>query len=179
MNLLKEFIYRLRGDFTTEKLVKMGMKVGDNFKRLHGVILDPGHCWLIEIGDNVTIAPRVHVLCHDASTKNFLGYTKIGKVKIGNNVFIGAESIILLGVTVGDNVIIGAGSTVTHDIPENSVAVGSPARVISTLDEYLEKERSAMKKIPCYGAEYTLNGGITEDMKEKQKRELDPKGFVV
>ena len=70
MNILREFVYRLRGEFTTERLVSMGMKVGSNFKRLNGVILDPSHCWLIEIGDNVTMAPRVHVLCHDASTKN-------------------------------------------------------------------------------------------------------------
>ena len=72
MNWLKEFIYRIRGEYTTEKLLKRGMKVGKDFKRLSGVILDPAHCWLIEIGDNVTIAPRAHILCHDASTKMFL-----------------------------------------------------------------------------------------------------------
>ena len=77
--LLREFVYRLRGEYTTEKLVSMGMKVGKNFKRLNGVILDPSHCWLIEIGDNVTMAPRVHILCHDASTKTFLNYFKLYK----------------------------------------------------------------------------------------------------
>lgn len=51
------------------------MKVGANFNRLHGVILDPAHCWLIEIGNNVTMTPRVHILCHDASIKQFLNYT--------------------------------------------------------------------------------------------------------
>ena len=130
MGIIKEILYRFRGEYTTEKLISMGMTVGSNFKRLHGVILDPGHCWLITIGDNVTMAPRVHILCHDASTKQFLNYTKIGRVTIGDNVFIGAESVVLPGVTIGSNVIIGANSTVTHDIPENSVAVGSPARVI-------------------------------------------------
>lgn len=59
MNLIKELLYRLRGDFTTEKLISMGMKVGKNFNRLHGVILDPGHCWLIEIGDHVTAENRI------------------------------------------------------------------------------------------------------------------------
>ena len=99
MHILMDFLYRLRGEYTTEKLEKMGMKVGKNFKRLNGVILDPSHCWLIEIGDNVTLAPRVHILCHDASTKAFLNYTKIGRVNIGNNVFVGAESVILPFVT--------------------------------------------------------------------------------
>ena len=118
MNWLKEFVYRFRGEYTTEKLIKMGMKVGKNFGRLNGVILDPSHCWLIEIGDNVTLAPRVHILCHDASTKQFLGYTKIGRVTIGDNVFVGADTVVLPGVTIGNNVVIGANSTVTHDVPE-------------------------------------------------------------
>ena len=139
MNLIKEFIYRIRGEYTTEKLIRMGMKVGNHFERLNGVILDPSHCWLIEIGENVTLAPRVHILCHDASTKNFLGYTKIGRVTIGNNVFIGAETVIMPGVTIGNNVIIGANSTVTHDVSDGVVVAGSPAKVISTLDNYLTK----------------------------------------
>ena len=141
MNLLKEIVYRIRGEYTTEKLIKMGMKVGNNFKRLNGVILDPSHCWLIEIGNNVTMAPRVHILCHDASTKVHLNYTKIGKVKIGDNVFIGAESVIMPNVIIGDNVIIGANSTVTRDIPTNVVVTGTPARVICTLEEYLSKNK--------------------------------------
>lgn len=179
MNLIKELLYRLRGDYTTEKLISMGMKVGKNFNRLHGTILDPGHCWLIEIGDNVTIAPRVHILCHDASTKGFLNYTKIGRVTIGNNVFIGAGSVVLPGVTIGNNVVIGANSTVTHTIPDNSVAVGSPARVISTLDEYLEKERRRMETAPCYGEDYTLRKGVSMEKRMRQKQELDGKiGYI-
>ena len=135
MNYLKELVYRLRGEYTTEKLISMGMTVGKNFKRLNGVILDPGHCWLIEIGDNVTMAPRVHILCHDASTKDFLGYTKIGRVDIGNNVFIGAETVVLPGVTIGNNTVIGAGSVVTKDIPSGVVAAGNPCRVIRTITQ--------------------------------------------
>lgn len=179
MNLIKEILYRFRGEYTTEKLISMGMKMGKNFKRLHGVILDPGHCWLIDIGDNVTMAPRVHILCHDASTKQFLNYTKIGRVRIGNNVFIGAESVVLPGVTIGNNVVIGANSTVTHDIPDNSVAVGSPARVISTLDEYLKKERTRMEKAPCYGEEYTLRKDVSMEKRMQQKKELEGKiGYI-
>lgn len=179
MNILKELLYRLRGEYTTEKLISMGMKVGKNFGRLNGVILDPSHCWLIEIGDNVTMAPRVHILCHDASTKQFLGYTKIGRVTIGNNVFLGAESVVLPGVTIGDNVVIGANSTVTHDIPNNSVAVGSPARVICTLDEYLAKEKERMQTAPVYGEEYTLRKNVPMDLRIKQKLELGDMGGYV
>ena len=179
MSVIKELLYRIRGEYTTEKLISMGMKVGKNFVRLNGVILDPSHCWLIEIGDNVTMAPRVHILCHDASTKQFLGYTKIGRVTIGNNVFIGAESVVLPGVTIGDNVIIGANSTVTRDIPEGSVAVGSPARVICTLEEYLAKEKSRMETAPCYGEEYTLRQNVSMEKRLQQKEELTGKvGYI-
>ena len=162
MNFIKELLYRIRGEYTTEKLIKMGLKVGKNFNRLNGVILDPSHCWLISIGDNVTIAPRVHILAHDASTKMFLDYTKIGCVKIGNNVFIGAESVVLPGVKIGNNVIIGANSTVTHNIPDNSVAVGSPAKVICSLDEYLIKEKARMSESFVYEKDFTLGGNITD-----------------
>lgn len=179
MNYLKEFIYRLRGDYTTEKLIKMGMQVGKNFNRLHDVILDPSHCWLISIGDNVTIAPRVHILCHDASTKQFLNYTKIGKVTIGNNVFIGAESVVLPGVTIGNNVVIGANSTVTHDLPDGVVAAGNPARIIYTLDKYLEKESERMQRAPCYDESYTLRENVSIDKKMQQKNELNGKiGYI-
>lgn len=179
MNVIKEWIYRLRGEYTTEKLISMGMKVGKNFGRLNGVILDPSHCWLIEIGDDVTLAPRVHILCHDASTKTFMNYTKIGNVTIGNRVFIGAESVVLPGVTIGDDVVIGANSTVTHDIPTNSVAVGSPARVICTLEEYIQKEKERMKSAPVYDESYTLRKDIPMELRLKQKEELDGKiGYI-
>lgn len=179
MNWIKEFVYRLRGEYTTEKLIEMGMKVGKNFGRLNGVILDPSHCWLIEIGDNVTMAPRVHVLCHDASTKQFIGYTKIGRVTIGNNVFVGADTVILPGVTIGNNVIIGAHSTVTHDIPDNSVVVGSPARIMCSLDEYLEKERKRLDNSIIYGEEYTLRQKVSMEKRIQQKDDLKGKiGYI-
>lgn len=179
MNGLKKLLYRIRGDYTTEQLIEMGMKVGKNFGRLNGVILDPSHCWLIEIGDNVTLAPRVHILCHDASTKVHLGYTKIGKVKIGDNVFIGTESVVLPNVTIGNNVIVGANSTVTKNIPDGMVAAGNPARIICTLDEYLERQKENMKSAPIYDEDYTLRGNLTEDKKQQMIEDLQGKiGYI-
>ena len=179
MGFLKNILYRLRGEYTTEKLVEMGMKVGKNFKRLNGVILDPAHCWLIEMGDNVTLAPRVHILCHDASTKTFLNYTKIGRVTIGDNVFIGTGTVVLPGVKIGSNVVIGANATVTKDIPDNSVAVGAPAKVVCTLDDYLQKEKARMETSPVYGAEYTLRENVSMEKKMEQKEALKDKiGYI-
>ena len=178
-NFLKRLLYRLRGEYTTEQLIKRGMRVGNNFLRLNGVILDPDHCWHIEIGDNVTLAPRVHILCHDASTKLFLDYTKIGNVKIGDDVFIGAESVVLPGVCIGNRVIIGANSTVTHNIPDNVVAAGSPAKIICTVDDYLKKEEKRMESSPCFGEEYTLRGSVSIQKRTEMVEKLkDTIGYV-
>lgn len=177
---IREKVYRLRGECTTEELIKRGMTVGKNFSRQNNVFLDPGHCWLIQIGDYVTLAPRVCILCHDASTKKFLGYAKIGKVSIGNNVFIGACTVVLPNVTIGNNVIIGANSTVCKDIPDNTVAAGTPAVVISDMDTYLSRMKNRMKEGHVYGDEYTQRGGIDRARKEQMKNGLNHSriGFV-
>ena len=176
---IKELIFKVRGEVSTERLISKGMKIGNNFQRQECVILDPDHCWLIEIGDNVTMAPRVHILCHDASTKTFLGYTKIGRVTIGSNVFIGADTVVLPGVTIGDNVIVGANSTVTHDVPDNIVVAGSPAKIICSLEQYLEKEKQRMKEGPCYDDTYTLRKNVSMELRMKQKEELEGKiGYI-
>ena len=153
---IKRIVNSLRGELSLDKLVGRGLVVGKDFKRMGGVIIDPSHCWHIKIGDNVTLAPRVHILAHDACSGLFLGYTRVSNVIIGNNVFIGAGSIVLPGVSIGNNVVIGAGSVVSRDIPDNCVAVGNPARVIKTIDEYLNREKGRMKANNMFGEEYTL-----------------------
>lgn len=99
--------------------------------------------WIISIGDNVHITNGVHFITHDGGTLLFrkevpdLEITK--PIVVGNDVYIGNNVIILPGVTIGNKVVIGAGAIVAKDIPDNSVAVGVPARVIKTVDEYFEK----------------------------------------
>lgn len=156
------------------------MRIGNNFNRMHGVILDDSHCWLITIGNNVTMAPRVHILAHDASTCHHLGYAKIGRVDIGDNVFIGADTVILPGVSIGDNCVIGANSTITKSIPSNVVAAGNPASVICTIDEYIERNKARMESGHVYGEDFTMRGGITLEKKSQQRNELkDSCGFVI
>ena len=77
-----------------EMFKRMGVKIGDNCKFQFDVVIDYAHYWLITIGNNVTLAPRVHILAHDASTKHHTNYTKIGLVRIEDNVFVGAGSIV-------------------------------------------------------------------------------------
>jgi maltose O-acetyltransferase len=146
MKIVRKILEYLRGEPQhLGKLIKRGLRVGKNFYRGPGVIIDPMHCYHITIGDNVSLAPRVHILAHDASTAMFLGKTRAANVTIGNEVFVGAGSIILPGVHIGNRVIIGAGSIVSKDIPDNSVALGNPAKVVCPIDEYLEKEKAKMR----------------------------------
>ena len=177
--VIRSIIYRFRGEYTTEKLMKMGMKVGKNFYRLNGVILDPAHCWLIEIGDDVTLAPRVHILAHDASTVHYLGYAKIGKVVIGNKVFIGSDTVVLPNVCIGNNIVVGANSTVTRDLESGYVYAGNPARKICSIEEFVEKNRNLMRTVPCYNEEYTLRKNINVEKKKQITEELSGSfGFV-
>lgn len=171
--LIKKIIYRLRGQYTIEQLIEMGLKVGKNFNPQLGVELDPSHCWLIEIGDNVTIAPHVQVLAHDASTCFLVGYAKIGKVKIGDNVFIGANSVILPNVQIGDNSIIGAGSVVCQSVPPNVVYGGNPATFIMTIEEFKNKHEKLLKDSTVFSEKYTLRENISSELKQEQKEKLE------
>lgn len=156
MGLVSKFKDLIKGDLNLGKLKKRGLKVGVNFKAIGQNIIDPSHCWHIEIGDNVVMAPRAHILAHDASTYSMFGYTRVANVKIGNNVFLGAGSIVLPGVTVGDNVVVGAGAVVTKDIPSNSVVAGNPAKVISTLEEYKNKIAVLFQHENTFNETFTL-----------------------
>jgi maltose O-acetyltransferase len=110
--LIQKIIRRIRGEPDVNKLIKLGMKVGKNFCLQPQCMIDESFCWLIKIGDNVTFAPGVKVFTHDASSQHHIHYTRVGRVEIGDNTFIGAGSIILPNVTIGSNCIIGAGSVV-------------------------------------------------------------------
>lgn len=178
MGKIRSFLYRLRGEVSTEDLVKLGLKIGDNFRRNEHCIIDQSHCWLIEIGDNVTLAPRVHILAHDASMWFECGYTKIAPVIIGNNVFIGAGSIIMPGVKIGDNVVIGAGSIVIKDIPSDSVVAGNPAKKIRNYTEFIDEHKRNIESHPCFDENYTLrNKFLTEAQKIEMKMKLKEKKF--
>lgn len=176
--LIRKYLLKIDDRSPTEIAIANGMKVGKNYNFQDQVIFDPSHCWLITIGDDVTIAPRVHILCHDASTKRALGYTKIGHVNIGNEVFIGANTTILPNVNIGDKVVIGANSVVTKDIPNNSVAIGNPCRVIKSYDCYIDENKKAMEKTCLFDESYKIYD-ITNERKEEMKKKLsDSIGYI-
>ena len=167
MSFLRKILMLLNREVPTETLINRGMKVGENFNRQQGCFLDPTHCFLITIGDDVTMSIRVTVMAHDASTKKNLGYTKIGQVHIGNHVFIGANTTILPGVTIGDYAVIGAGSIVTHDVQARTVVAGVPAKEICGVDEYVARFQSQMNAANTFGDEYRMGYGLDESKKKE------------
>ena len=173
-------IFKIDDRNSLQQAIDNGMKLGQDPSIQDQVMLDPSHSWLISIGDRVTLAPRVCILAHDASTKRALGYTLIAPVSIGNDVFIGAGTIVLPGVSIGDNVIIGAGSVVTHNIPSNTVYGGNPAQLICSIDDYFAKRKYQMASSPCYDESYIL-GAINSEQKLQMINELStgtPIGFI-
>lgn len=120
----------------------LGVEVGENcriYTKTWGT--EP---FLVKVGNRVTMTSGVRIITHDGATcliKNEQGhrYQKYREVNIGDDVFIGVNSIIMPGVKVGSRVIIAAGSVVTKDIPNESLVGGNPIKVIGNYDDYRNK----------------------------------------
>lgn len=99
--------------------------------------------WMISIGNKVTVTSGVILLTHDGSTwlmndekgRRYL----YNKIQIGNNIFIGVNSIIMPGVKIDDNVIVAAGSVVTKSVPSGVIIAGNPAKIIGNYNDYKKK----------------------------------------
>lgn len=183
--MLKKFISYLRKKRSPEAaekayLLKAGLKLGQNVVNYSAYGIDSEYPWLISIGDNTIISTNVKILAHDASTGRFaVNYSKVGRVTIGKNVFIGSGSIVLCNVTIGDNCIIGAGSIVTKNIPANSIVAGNPAQVIGDMETFKQKHSQNLKEKPVFEKSWQEWPSATEaeknDMYEKLK---DTYGYV-
>ena len=115
--------------------------------------------YLIKIGDHVRITSGCRFITHDGGVwvlRKMYGVDSadlFGPIKVGNNVHIGMNAVIMPGVTVGNNVVIGCGAVVTHDIPDGEVWGGVPARKIKTTEEYYEKNKDRFEVTKGLSAE--------------------------
>ena len=120
------------------------IRIGKNTYISPKAYIDHHKSFSVEIGDNCYITRDCIILDHTQEKQGgplkLWGEIEYGKVKIGNNVFIGVKSVIMPGVTIGDNVIIGAMSLVTKDVPSNVIAFGQPAKVIKRIDNVISKK---------------------------------------
>ncbi|PKL57168.1 MAG: acetyltransferase [Methanomicrobiales archaeon HGW-Methanomicrobiales-6] len=157
----------------TYALKKQGVNLGENIFIGMDVIIDPSFPWLITICDDCTLTSRTIILAHDASTKRHLGYTKVGTVFIGKRTFVGMGSVILPGVHIGENVIIGAGSVITKDIPDNSLVVGNPGRIIGPTDVYITRYRGILENSLTFDESWTLEGGVNSEKRQAMYKVLE------
>lgn len=142
MNVIPQKILRINGGVPWPVHFSSKVMAVKNIKK--GIICDPGDSigvYIqatngIEFGNNVELSPGVVIVSSNHDKDNFSKHESYRPIKIGNNVIIHANSIVLPGVHIGDNVLIGAGSVVTKDIPSNSIAVGNPCKVIKKKEGY-------------------------------------------
>lgn len=122
----------------------IGVRIGKG-SRIYGSALGMfgSEPWLITLGENVHVVGDCKFITHDGGTlilRKEIPDLEITKpIVVGNDVYFGSRVIVLPGVTIGNRCVIGAGSVVTRDIPDNSLAVGVPAKPIKSTDEYRDK----------------------------------------
>ncbi|WP_270404687.1 acyltransferase [Candidatus Collinsella stercoripullorum] len=125
-----------------------GIEVGEGcfFFDARTINIDLQRPHMLQFGNYVKVTGYVHILCHDYSRSVILQsggghFGEARKTVIGDNVFIGAHSIILMGANIGANSIVGAGAVVSGTWPEGSVIAGNPARLVCTLEEFAAKRK--------------------------------------
>jgi serine acetyltransferase len=135
----REWLARLRGDQTLERMRKAGLRAPDPVYVGARVYVDAMFAWAITIGAHTRIAHDVLIIAHDAAIKHLTGYTEVRPVVIGARCYIGAGAIVLPGAQVGDGVVVGAGAVVRGEIPAGALAVGNPVKVIGQASQLRER----------------------------------------
>jgi acetyltransferase-like isoleucine patch superfamily enzyme len=144
---MRQYRFQMR----IRRLVDSGLVIGRNVTIEYTAYIDDDYPYLIRIGDNCTITNHVRVLAHDATVFKFTaGHTRVGKVELKDNCFIGEGSIILPGVTIGPNALVAAGSVVKGDIPPNCCAAGVPARPYGRFDELIERHKRRIEQCSVF-----------------------------
>jgi acetyltransferase-like isoleucine patch superfamily enzyme len=140
--LIPQKIIRINGSvpwpvhFTSRILFKQNITIGN--RSAPGI---NSNCYIqarngIKIGDNFRIGPGVGLISANHSETDYDQHNDSKPITIGNNVWIGMNSVVLPGISIGDNVMIGANSVVTKDIPSDVVAAGNPCKPLRKKKEY-------------------------------------------
>jgi acetyltransferase-like isoleucine patch superfamily enzyme len=136
------------------ELRRMGVKIGDSCQivTMH-FSTEP---YLVEIGDHVVIAGGVQFITHEGFARmirhKYPGIQVFGRIRIGSGTMIGLNCILLPGVEIGRECLIGAGSVVRGKIPDNSLVVGNPAKVVGKASLLLAKLAKSPNRLDVYDA---------------------------
>lgn len=114
----------------------LGMQVGDQTAVALMVMMDVMFPELISVGRNTIIGYNTTILAHEYLTDEY----RLGRVIIGDNVMIGANSTLLPGITIGDGAVVAAGSLVNRDVPAGAFVGGNPIRIIRTAESRAESD---------------------------------------
>jgi len=181
---IKRYLLKLLGKYNEKEeyiklMVSRGLKLGREVDIFSEYPFDANYPWLISVGNYVTIAANVRILAHDASMGYETRMAKIGRVEIGDYVFIGNGSVILCNCKIGNHVIIGAGSVVTTDIPDGCVYAGNPAKFICTTEEFKNKHMAKAGNALVVETPWQELANATEDVQKDIKACLsDTYGYV-
>ncbi len=141
---------RLYAKVCGRPILPAGIRIGKDVWIGDATRFDWDHGRHITIGDEVTLAPGVRILCHDASCMRRVGGTWIAPVTIHARAFIGAESIIMPGVVIGEGAIVAAGAVVTREVLPGTIVAGVPARQIGLVADLDTRRREQMLTKPQF-----------------------------
>jgi maltose O-acetyltransferase len=147
---IKESTARARIEQRWRHLRSLGMVIGKDVWLPSSTWIDTEFCFLISIGDHCGFGEECLILAHDAQMDEFLDAARVGRVIVHESCHIGARTVILPGVEIGPRTIVGANSVVSRSLPPETVCVGSPAKVVCSLAEYLEKHRQGLTTGPTF-----------------------------
>lgn len=139
--------YRVRRD-PVAYARSLGVTVGSGCRLIATTVASWGsEPYLITLGDRVLVTAGVRFVTHDGAVWPFRRehprIDRVAPIEVGDDCFLGLNSIVLPGVTIGSESVVGAGAVVNRSIPPRSVVAGVPARVVCTIDDYWRKHETA------------------------------------
>lgn len=171
-SLIREGTFLAENEYNIETARDKGVKIGKNCRMVGGVTFN-SEPYLVELGDNVIVAGDVKFITHDGGIQIFSNTEKdllgnFGRIKVGDNTFIGMRTMIMPNIEIGSNCVIAAGSVIQDSFPDNCVIMGNPAKVVYKTSLYRQFKMNSPGTVrdEKYGYPYE------EYMPEEQKREL-------
>lgn len=143
-------LQRARTERRWEKMKRLGMRIGADVVLPASTWVDAPHAYLIAIGDRCVLGEECLLLAHDAQMDEFLDAGRIGRITIHDESQLGHRTTVLPGVEIGPRTIVLPHSVVLKSLPPDTVCSGNPAKVVSSLADYVERHNAERGTLPTY-----------------------------